>query len=302
MKNVVSVSIGSSLRDKKTEINLRGERIIIERIGTDGDMKKAVELIKTFDGKVDAIGIGGISFYLSSGKKKHLIRSALRFKKAAEKTPVVDGIGIKDTLEKMTVEYLSNKGIIELKGKKALVTCVVDRYNLTKALYDSGCDLLIGDFVFVLGLPYVMKDLNKFGKAADLLIPLVTRLPFKMLYPTGDKQKDSAKRDYSKYYNKVDIIAGDYHYIKRYLPDNMEGKTIITNTVTSEDVETLKRKKTKMLITAAPSFNGRSFGANVIEAVMVSVSGKKPEEITDGDYIKMLNEFDFKPRIEYLND
>ena len=147
-----------------------------------------------------------------------------------------------------------------------------------------------------------MKDLNKFGKAADLLIPLVTRLPFKMLYPTGDKQKDGAKRDYSKYYNKVDIIAGDYHYIKRYLPDNMEGKTIITNTVTSEDVETLKRKKTKILITAAPSFNGRSFGANVIEAVMVSISGKKPEEITDGDYIKMLNEFDFKPRIEYLND
>jgi hypothetical protein len=38
MKRAVSVSIGSSKRDKAVEIELMGEEVSIERIGTDGDM------------------------------------------------------------------------------------------------------------------------------------------------------------------------------------------------------------------------------------------------------------------------
>ena len=41
MKRVVSVSLGSPSRDKKVEINLRGQQIMVERIGTGGDPAKA---------------------------------------------------------------------------------------------------------------------------------------------------------------------------------------------------------------------------------------------------------------------
>ncbi len=59
MKRAVSISIGSSKRDKAVEITLLGERVRIERIGTDGDMKKAAALYTEMDGKVDAFGVGG---------------------------------------------------------------------------------------------------------------------------------------------------------------------------------------------------------------------------------------------------
>ena len=59
MKRAVSVSIGSSTRDKVVEIDLLGERVRLERIGTDGDMEKAAELFRQLDGKVDAFGVGG---------------------------------------------------------------------------------------------------------------------------------------------------------------------------------------------------------------------------------------------------
>ena len=54
MKHAVSVSIGSSRRDKRVEITLLDEQIIIERIGTDGDMDKAANLYRELDGNVDA--------------------------------------------------------------------------------------------------------------------------------------------------------------------------------------------------------------------------------------------------------
>ena len=65
MKHVVSISIGSSKRNHRAELEIMGEKFIIERIGTDGDMDRAVELVRQLDGKVDAFGLGGMDMYIS---------------------------------------------------------------------------------------------------------------------------------------------------------------------------------------------------------------------------------------------
>ena len=59
MKRAVSISIGSSKRDKTVQIELLGETVQLERIGTDGDIEKAARLYQELDGKVDAFGVGG---------------------------------------------------------------------------------------------------------------------------------------------------------------------------------------------------------------------------------------------------
>src|SRR3990170_7175220 len=69
MKRAVSISIGSSKRNKSVEVVLLGERVIIERIGTDGDMEKAAQLYKDLDGKVDAFGVGGADLGLRVDQK-----------------------------------------------------------------------------------------------------------------------------------------------------------------------------------------------------------------------------------------
>ena len=90
--------------------------------------------------------------------------------------------------------------------------------------------------------------------------------------------------------------------IKKYLPKNVDGKTIITNTTTAADVEELKKRGVKYLITSTPVFNGRSFGTNVMEAALVAMMGKKQvEDIKPTDYLEYINKVGFKPRIEQLN-
>ena len=59
MKRAVSISIGSSKRDKKVEFSFLGRKSALERIGTDGDMEAAARLYRELDGKVDAFGVGG---------------------------------------------------------------------------------------------------------------------------------------------------------------------------------------------------------------------------------------------------
>lgn len=302
MKRIVSVSIGSSVRNKRTECEILGEKYLIERIGTDGSIKKAVELIGELDGKVDVFGMGGIDLHLSCGPDKgYLLREAIPIVKAAKKTPIVDGTGIKNTLEGKVIEYLQENGIIDFRGKNVLMTCAVDRFKMTKALMDCGARVLIGDFIFAFGIPIPIRKLGTLKTIANIIMPIASRLPFEMLYPTGEKQKRESKSKYSGYYKNADIIAGDYHYIYKYLPADMAGKIVITNTVTAEDVAMLKKRGVKMLVTASPEFDGRSFGTNVIEAILVAASGKKPDDLTQADYYKMLDELNFTPRIEYLN-
>src|SRR6202022_3599939 len=128
MKTVVSVSLGSSSRDHRAEVELLGERFDIQRVGTDGSIDKAIARLRALDGTVDAIGLGGIDVYLYAGKDRYALRDGLRLMAAATKTPVVDGSGLKNTLEREAVVYLQNDLGMNLRGVKVLMVSALDRF------------------------------------------------------------------------------------------------------------------------------------------------------------------------------
>lgn len=300
MKKVVSVSIGSSKRNHRVETNMLGENIIIERIGTDGDKEKAIQIIKKLDGKVDAFGLGGIDMYLRCKDKRYIIRDSIPLKQAASITPILDGTFLKDTLERRIIELLNAEGTISFKDKKVLITSALDRYGMAAAFEEQGSSIVYGDVIFALGIPLRIKSYNTLYNIARAVAPLLLRLPFHMLYPTGKSQDAASNNKFNRFFQEADIIAGDYLYIKKYMPEKMEGKIIITNTITSKDIEELTKRGVELLVTTTPEFNGRSFGTNVMEAVIVALSKKKPEDMDNKDYNQMLDKLGFRPRVEYL--
>ncbi len=272
MKRVVSVSIGSSTRDHSVNTELLGIPFEISRRGTDGDLRKAKEVLKELDGKVDAIGLGGLDVYLYSKTKRYALRDGLKLLQLVEHTPVVDGSGLKNTLEREVIKMLANDERIPLKGKKVL-------------------------------MDQPILSLDELAERADKLLPDFCKLPISMLYPTGKKQADIEPTPLTdKYYQDAEIIAGDFLFIRRHLPDRLEGKTIITNTVTSKDLDELRKRGVTYLVTTTPEFNGRSFGTNVMEAVMLAILGKKWEEVEPQDYLNLIKRLEFKPRVVKLQD
>jgi len=275
-----------------------GEKYVIERIGVDGDYKRYVALIKELDGKVDAIGMGGIGLYLSVKDRTYIIRSAIPLMKAARITPVSDGTALRDVLEPRAVFKVRGRNIVDFKGKKALITCAVDRYRLAEALVEAGCSVVCADLIFTLGIPVPIKSLRSLDRFARIFAPVVTKLPFGMLYPTGKREeKVENPGKHEKYYREADIIAGDFNYIKRYMPDSLHGKVIITNTVTEANIEELRIRGAAVLITTTPEFNGRSFGTNVMEAVVVAALAKRPENIKKEEYLELSEKLGFEPRV-----
>ena len=297
LKTVVSVSLGSSSRDHRAQVTLLGEAFDISRVGTDGKLEVAMQRLNDLDGKVDAIGLGGIDVYLYAGKKRYALRDGLRLLEAAKITPVVDGSGLKNTLEREAVRYLQDELRIELSGKKVLMVSALDRFGMAQALVDAGADVLFGDFIFALDLDKPVNNLAEFEQLAERYLPDACKLPFQFFYPTGKKQDRPPQAKYPQYYAEAQIIAGDFHFMRQFMPERLDGKTVLTNTITQKDVDELRARGVARLITTTPDFAGRSFGTNVIEASLVALLGKRWEDLTASDYEGALFELNLKPRV-----
>ena len=300
MKRVLSISLGSSTRDHTVEAEFLGEHFWLSRQGTDGDFERYLEMFREYDGKVDAFGIGGAEFYLLVNDRRYYFREIKPVRRAIRISKVGDGNGLKHLLAPYAIQALRDHGV-ELGGKKALKTTAVDRYGMARALVDAGCDVTFGDFMFALGLPIPIHSLRTVHILAVLLLPVLTNLPFSWVYPLGEEQEKEPSTRYSRFYKEADIIAGDFLQVWSNLPDDLSGKTIITNTTTARNIEELQKRNLHILVTTTPRLAGRSFGTNVMEAMCRCLVDKADDQITPEDLLDLIERIPLKPQVHVLN-
>ncbi len=301
MKQAVSISLGSSKRDKAVEVELLGTKVHIERVGMDGDMEKAAQKFKELDGKVDAFGVGGADLGLLVDDKWYPLYSVNPMVRYVRETPVVDGTGIKNTLEGRIGGFLEAHlaEYLDGAGRKVFVATGADRWGMTKTFTDHGYECVFGDLMFGLGIPIPIRTIPAIKRLAAVLMPFAGRLPFKWIYPTGAKQEVREPK-WNQYYQWATVIAGDRHYIVRYMPDRLTGKIVVTNTTTLEDVQILREIGIKYLVTTTPVLAGRSFGANMMEAALIAVAGKG-RKLSNDELNAMLDQLKLEPQLQELN-
>lgn len=291
MKRAVSISIGSSRRDKTVNIDLLGHTVCIERIGTDGDMQKASRAFAALDGKVDALSVGGTDLGLMVDTTWYPLHSVKSMVREVKKTPLVDGTGLKVTLESRVGPLINGSLQSILPNKNVLVVAGVDRWGLGQAFLSSGYQCVFGDLMFALGLPIPIRSEKTLKIMAAALIPLIGRLPFHWVYPVGKAQEKRTPR-WKQYFDWASVIAGDCHYIRRYMPDCLDGKVIVTNTTTLEDINLFRSAGVTHVITTTPVLDGRSFGTNMMEAAIIAATGRTApvDYANSGGYLNELNQ------------
>jgi hypothetical protein len=129
--------------------------------------------------------LGGIDVYLYAGRHRYALRDGLRLLEAAKTTPVVDGSGLKNTLERKAVAYMQSELGIDLRGRRVLMVSALDRFGMAQAFVDAGADVLFGDFIFALDKDMPVRDLHEFEEMAEKYLPDACKLPFQFFYPTG---------------------------------------------------------------------------------------------------------------------
>lgn len=293
MKRAVSISLGSSRRDHVSETVLCGETIRLERIGADGDRHAMRRLFLELDGQVDAFGFGGADLGLEVNAHYYPLYS-VRDIVDGLKTPVVDGGGVRTLVERRMAQCMEPL-LPPIQPKRALFCVGVARYAMARSFLDAGYEVMFGDLAFGLGVPIFIRSLSTLHILARILLPVMGRIPFEWLYPTGEAQ-DKIVPKYAKAFNWASAICDDFHYIKRNLPARLDGKVIVTNTTTAEDVELLRARNLSHLVTVTPRLEGRSFGTNVIEAALTAIAGKG-RPLTQVELSGMIGPNDLQPEV-----
>ena len=191
---------------------------------------------------------------------------------------------------------MQREGIVDFTSSTTLLVSAVDRFGMAQALLETGGSVIFGDILFALGLPIKLTTAKQLKMAASVALPIFTRLPFKWVYPTGEKQEQRTPK-HEKVFREADIVCGDWHYIRRYMPDDMSGKTVITQTLRKSDLDLLREVKVSRAITTTPVIGGETFATNVMEGVIIALLGKKPADMTEQDYLDTLRRLNWKPNL-----
>jgi hypothetical protein len=188
--------------------------------------------------------------------------------------------------------------LLKLAPARVLVTAAVDRYGMARSFFDAGHEVVCGDLMFALGLPVPLRRLSSLHVMARILLPLLGRLPFSLLYPTGNRQEEIRPR-FARWYQWAEIIAGDCHYIRRHMPDDLDGKIIVTNTTTPADMRDFRERGVRYVLTTTPQFTGRTFGTNLLEAGITAVAGKQ-RPLTPAELAEWLPQLALQPSLHDL--
>jgi len=302
MKEIICVSLGPASRNYEFRTQMFGQEVRVRRFGADGDPAQAQELIARFDGQADAIALGSMSRWFRVGRHVCEQQQIRQIAEAAGETPVVDGIHLKRTLERWAISQIIRQNRDLFAHKSVFVLAGVDRYAVAQVLSRLSDRLCFGDPIFHLNLPLALCSFNLLESYAKWVLPSLCRGPYGRLAPIGPEQEQRAPRG-EKYFAQADIIVGDFALIRRFAPDDLRGKVVISDSLSARDVDDLRERGVESLITLTPPLDANHpfVGPAVLEAIFVSFMDKPPAELTDDDFLNMIPTSGLQPHLTVLN-
>ena len=149
-----------------------------------------------------------------------------------------------------------------------------------------------------LGIPIPVQGLANFKRIARVLLPIVSYFTMSMLFYGSNGAEREPK--YIKFWQESDLLAGDFLFIRKYVTDDLSGKTVITNTSTEGNLEFLRERGVGMVVTTTPRYEGRTFGTNLMEAVLTAYADRG-RQLTDTELNDLIDELEFRPTATQLN-
>ncbi|RRR65787.1 MAG: serine carboxypeptidase [Candidatus Viridilinea halotolerans] len=303
MKRIVSISLGSAARDYRVTTTVLGRNVAVDRIGANGSVARAAELLRSFDGHADAIGLGGLTPVFRVGQARYPHRQAIQIAAQATRTPVVDGAVIKATLERWAIAQAARQLPSLFRYQRVLLTSGIERYQLAAAIAQHDAELRFADPLIHLGLPNLPlpRTLAQLELYAATTLPITALLPYRLLHPVALGQEGHDSR-LTSLFQWANVIAGDFAFIRRFAPQDLSGKSIITDDPTPAEIEDLRQRGVTTLVTMTPPLSPeRPFmAADVLEALVTAIQEARSQP-GEAEVLDFITAAAWGPTIQQLN-
>jgi len=305
LKQIVSISLGSSEHDYEFETEFLGQEFNITRLGTDGDMEKAAEMLLRWDKEADAIGLGSLKFPYGFGPRYLTRKHVDKLSKLGSRiqTPVTLGSALRDVSFEWSLRYIEYKFGNYFDEARVLFLSGMSNYRIARVMSEFTDNLTFADPVLENGISKFLNSIAGLEKYAHSAHEVLQWVPSKRL--TSSVVPLQAWNGYilKKAMQKANIIVVPSYHFHDYLEDvsleELGGKTIITSTAYDERVEFLKERGVDVIIDTTPKILERVVAPNVLEALIIAALGKNRDNIRSDDLLEIISTQKMDPRVVY---
>lgn len=281
-------------------ITLLGNQITLHHEGCDSDLAVMAAKIAEWDGRVDAIALSGVAKTLRLGKERVEHAAAGQLFEVAQQTPVVDGSGVRDAMERWAVRLAADAQPGIWARKRVLMAPGLNHTGLAQALNQYTDELRYADPLFYFNLPAtaLIGSAGTLNTVAGPTMGQMRDLPYRLLFPPPGAP--GQPRD-PNYFHWADVIAGDIHAIRRYAPAQLKHKTVVVEYADADAVADLTDRGVSLLVTTMPPLaEGLShLSAVAFEACLVALR-PAGASLTENTYLNLMADLDWQPGIRYL--
>lgn len=299
-KQILSLHLGP-LGESTQEINFLGQALSVRRIGADGDQDRVAELIRAYDGKVDAIALEGMSAKLNLGSASVTHAAGAELRKAAKQTPVLDGGGIRGALERWAVRLASEAQPGIFSQKNVLMVPGLNHRGLAAALEETAAEVSYADSIIYFRLPAPLGNNLALDRGAGPALAQLKDEPFRRIFPlAGTPGVPRVEGPFQH----ADVLAGDMGAIRRYAPAELKHKIILVESATDEDLADLRARGADMVITTMPWENNdlARLPSATIEAIFVALRPDPAAPLTEDTYLNLMADLVWTPKILHLKE
>lgn len=301
MKHILVIDL---YRGKTTRtIAFADQQIEIQWVGCEGNFERARELIAQYDGKADVIALEGMPAQLRLGSETRAHVEGTRLRSTASQTPVVDGNGVRDGLERWAVMLADRAQPGIFAEKHILMVPGVNHSGLADEIAKHSPVMRYADPFVFFNLPDFpgVGSKQTLQQAAAPTLEQVAHLPFKRVHAVAGTPH--AHRVESPFHH-ADMLVGDIGAIRRYAPHALKGKTIVAEYATEQDIADLKTRGASIVVTMMPCLHERGalgdLPASVLEAVFVACRAEANQPATEDTYLDLIASLDWTPHVRYL--
>ncbi|HRD97610.1 MAG TPA: dehydrogenase [Rubrivivax sp.] len=297
MKTVISISLGSTSQDFSFTTRLLGQTLRVRRLGTGGNLAQASRLLRHWDGKADALGLGVVK---DSGRLRAQTlgeAQVTRLKAVPRLTPLSTGSRMREVLLEWAVRHTQTELSRYFDNARVLFFSGLTHQKLAMAMREYTPNLSFADPLLQLGVPKLLTGLEALGLYASGAHYVAGWQPPQVV-------PEALQRRWSRYVlsramTKATVVVAPVHELDDFGLEELAGKTIITTNVNDERLAHFKEAGVAMVVDGSPVLAGHVLGPEMLDAMILAATGKAPEDILEDDMLGIVGDLKMAPRILY---
>jgi predicted amino acid dehydrogenase len=300
MKTVIGVSLGAKQQDYEFRTRLLGQPLHVRRLGTDADLADARRLLRHWNTRADALGLGlakdggglggaGVRDDARAAKLRALVTHGA----------ISDGTRLADIVLEWAVRHAQSTLGRYFDNARVLFFSGLAHQKLALSMSEYTPNLHFADPVLQLGSPKLLSSLQALDLYAGGMHYVADWVPPRLVgAPLLAQWSQYVLRRALRH---ATVVVAPVHQLDDMGLEELAGKTIVTHTVNDARLAAFRDKGVHLVIDGAPMVQGHVVDPSLFDAMILAATGRRGGELLDDDYLEILGAEGMQPRLLYPN-